>query len=167
MMGKTHKTIGIITGLAFSIYGVLSGNSLYTLALVTAPLGAMLPDIDHNSTKLGRARKAIFGLIEKAVLLSIVIAFLLFIMIGFSQGLIFIYMVKAIFIIIPIIVCVICSQSEWARKKFKFFIKHRGIMHTLIVPLTILIGAKMNSYQVMNILLLGLAAGYLSHLVAD
>ena len=50
MMGKTHKTIGIITGLAFSIYGVLSGNSLYTLALVTAPLGAMLPDIDHNST---------------------------------------------------------------------------------------------------------------------
>ena len=45
MMGKTHKTIGIITGLAFSIYGVLSGNSLYTLALVTAPLGAMLPDI--------------------------------------------------------------------------------------------------------------------------
>ena len=40
-------------------------------------------------------------------------------------------------------------------------------MHTLIVPLTILIGAKVNSYQVMNILLLGLAAGYLSHLVAD
>lgn len=167
MMGKTHKTIGIVTGAAFSVYGALSGNPLYTLALATAPIGAMIPDIDHNSTTLGRKRKFVFGLVEKLISLGVGITFLFFIIIGLIKGLMFIYVIKALIVLLPFIIATICSRCEWIRKKSRFLTKHRGIMHTLIMPLVIVIGAKMIPYKAISILLLGLAAGYLSHLAAD
>jgi len=60
MTGKTHKFIGIVVGGAAAYYGVTAlHDPVHLFYLVAVPVGAMLPDIDHDNSKLGRSRKNI------------------------------------------------------------------------------------------------------------
>lgn len=166
MTGKTHKAIGIATGVAFTLYGVGSGDATYALAMLTAPFGAMLPDIDHDRSKLGSQRKEIFDNIEKAITVGVIGTIIATVVYGLTvHNLLFILRLAPLILIIG--GCSIIGNSPKFKKKSKFFRKHRGIMHTLVVPIAIYLCTFVLDVRLLDPLFEGLALGYLSHLVAD
>lgn len=76
MTGKTHKAIGVATGVALVIYSIRTSNMMYALGLATAPFGAMLPDIDHDRSKLGAVRKRVTEVIHVAAIIVLVLSVL-------------------------------------------------------------------------------------------
>lgn len=166
MTGKTHKAIGVATGVAFTLYGVGSGDAMYALAMLTAPFGAMLPDIDHDRSKLGSQRKEIFDNIEKLITIGIIGTIVTTIVYGLAtHNPLFILKLAPLVLIIG--GCSIIGNSPKFKKRYKFLTKHRGIMHTLAVPLAVYLCTFIFDTPFIDPMLYGLSLGYLSHLIAD
>lgn len=165
MQGSTHKTIGFAAGAGIVTYAVLTGHPLMSLGMITAPIGAMLPDIDHHNSKLGRTKDKVFKFVKYISRIVLIISSVLLVL-SFFLGLFravgtICLSIKGVCILINI------ALSERLAKKFPFLTKHRGIMHTLLFPFIILVLSSISSYDVTKALVFGLATGYLSHLYAD
>lgn len=165
MQGSTHKTIGFAAGAGIVTYAVLTGHPLMSLGMITAPIGAMLPDIDHHNSKLGRTKDKVFKFVKYISRIALIISSVLLVL-SFFLGLFravgtICLSIKGVCILINI------ALSERLAKKFPFLTKHRGIMHTLLFPFIILVMSSISSYDVTKALVFGLAIGYLSHLYAD
>jgi len=165
MTGKSHKAIGTAAGAAIAIYGIRQGDYVFALALVTAPLAAMLPDIDHGSARMGKLRKLIANIAVTMAAVAIVIAawlhgrlilenYATLLMIGLG-------------VVIPTFFLFKLSQTRWVRDTWGFVTKHRGIMHTLIIPICAAIATIYIRDRYFLILLYGFLAGYVSHILAD
>ncbi len=167
MMGSTHKVIGLITGIAIAVMGVIYNEYIMLSMLFTVPIGAMLPDIDHNNSKLGKTRKKVVtglcGIIIVVILVYIGLG-VYFLLVEQRQGIItptsLIIGILALFVIV-------LPHTEFGSKYIKFFTKHRGIMHTLAVPGILIYLVYSVTVSEIRVILLGFAIGYLTHLVAD
>jgi len=167
MTGKTHKAVGLCVGIAFTYWGIKTyGDPMFAISTVASTVGAMLPDIDHDNSKIGSERKivvaaaskilsALFGLVVIAICARLAIS-----------GLYMQLMIMMLLIILPILLLSILASVPFIRKKLKFLVKHRGIMHTLVAPLLLYLGFRMITNNT-RFILLAMAAGYLSHLILD
>lgn len=167
MTGKSHFAIGVATGAACTLYSVGTGNPIYALAMVTAPLGAMLPDIDHDRSKIGRVRNKTTNIIAKTIKIASIIFLLSFIIYGYFTNQLIQTLFQSVIVIGPVTICSLIANSSKFKEKTKFLTKHRGIMHTLVPPVGILFGALTLKIEMVQALLFGIAFGYLSHLLAD
>ena len=173
MMGVQHKLVGIGFGVATAIYVSeqlgLPGPAV--VSLCTSTIGCMLPDIDHDMSKIGRKRKMITSLGSKAttgivvggmVLITIMIAS---VMIGMAN-----YGIDVATLGVGLVgLFGFALFRQWAKNSstFKWMAHHRGLMHTLIPPAFILIAAYATSFPFWKYSLIGLFVGYCSHLLAD
>lgn len=172
MNGAQHKVVGIGFGIATCM--VLSKHGMAmegTLAGIASVAGSLLPDIDHDRTKIGRKRKAVIsitGIVAKIVLYATVIisAVLLFLII--KQGMDF-GVNPAILVggIVGVFLILFLQKTICNSKTFQWSAKHRGIMHTLLPPAAILAIALSTEAPVIRCLAFGIFMGYLSHLFAD
>lgn len=164
MTGKTHKAIGVAAGVAFSIYGIRHGNVAAVLGMVAAPMAAMLPDIDHGGSRIGKTRKMVANLVVAAAIVAIVIAAWIYSSyIDSYRTLILTLLIVAI----PIALLFGISQTKFGRRNIAFATKHRGIMHTLLLPFVMFFAVGFINEIYFRILVLGATLGYLSHILAD
>lgn len=173
MNGKQHKAVGIAFG-AIATYVVLEKFNAGGSAIVipfTSALGAMLPDIDHDRTKLGRKRNAFFTMSAKIINTILIVGFILCAVIGvltmkqiidFGINLGGLVLVMALVIAFFVVRKIITSS-----KTFKWAVKHRGLMHTLLMPVIIGLGMYFCPPPILRCCLFGLEVGYLSHLLVD
>ena len=165
MQGKTHKAVGFMTGAAIVTYAVSVNSPLMCFGMITAPIGAMLPDIDHHNSKLGRTKDTVFNVIDKICKVVCIVALLVTIAAVFTPARAAICPISAAaFGVSGVIVFVLSDKFS---KTFPFLTKHRGIMHTLVLPIILLVLCAMSNNPVTKSLVFGLAAGYLSHLYTD
>ena len=168
MNGKTHKAIGVATGVAVAVVGFTAGSELAPLALVTAPFGAMLPDIDHDMTAMGRKRKKVTDTLKVIVPIAIIALLALIGAEYYSSRDLAGSITKAAFVLIPVLVLGILSKIPVVRNQWKWATKHRGFMHTLAIPIVLIVLLiKGFDNSTLQWLVVGLTAGYLSHLFAD
>jgi len=168
MTGKSHKAIGVATGVAFAIYGIRHGEPALMLALVSAPLAAMLPDIDHSGSKIGQLRKQFANT-------AIVVAGLMLLGAAWYYGQQInnytTLIAVALGVALPTIALFFLSQTKWFRRGLHFATKHRGAMHTLLIPICMFAAStfigQQYGQQYFLFLLYGCVAGYVSHLLAD
>lgn len=172
MTGAQHKVVGIGFGIAGSYAAVtLTGDTTGATMLLGAVIGCMLPDIDHDRTKIGRVRKGFTDLLHNAfnvviyggVALGCLIVLLSYL--GFNK-----YGVDVTKIIIGVggilafaLVRKVLSQSDTV----KWATKHRGFMHTIIVPVLLYLLSISSAYPLWKYPILGCSLGYCSHLFAD
>ncbi|MBQ2885848.1 MAG: metal-dependent hydrolase [Alphaproteobacteria bacterium] len=164
MNGSTHKAIGVATGVSLVLYGATNSIPMLAIGMVTAPFGAMLPDIDHHNSKLGRTKDNIFKLIKRssvAMMLAAVLILVLGVVIFNTELL----KLGLVVLIMSAIVAIVLSDG-FARK-FPFLTKHRGIMHTFVVPAFLVLMCFGKNLGIISCAITGLAAGYVSHLLAD
>lgn len=172
MNGAQHKVVGIGFGLA-AAYTVVVGKNDPTGALIaaTSVIGCMLPDIDHDKTKIGRKRKFVTELTTKmlntvivgGIILGSVAAFLIFKgFVDFGVNL-----TELAIAVGGLIVIAILKKIVGDSKVFKWATKHRGLMHTLAVPIALFLAMRSSDYPVYHYGIAGLLIGYISHLFAD
>lgn len=172
MMGVQHKVVGIGAGVAGAILIVNGqGEQLGSLVAFTSVIGAMLPDIDHDRTKIGRKRKFITNLSGNAltILASAASIILILAIAGMVSG------VLAAGINwdrlgtgAAIIMCVDIARKRIANSKnFKWMTKHRGLMHTLVPMIGIYLLMTVTPNKIWYYSLFGILIGYGSHLFAD
>ncbi|MCL2378054.1 MAG: metal-dependent hydrolase [Defluviitaleaceae bacterium] len=165
MTGKSHKAIGTAVGAAIAIYGARQGEYVFALALVTAPLAAMLPDIDHGSARIGKLRRLVANIIVTAAAIAVVVAAWIhgrFILENYTN-----LLMIGIGVIIPTFFLFKLSQTKWVRDTWGFVTKHRGVMHTLIIPICALAATMYIRDRYFLILTYGFLAGYVSHILGD
>lgn len=168
MMGKTHKAIGLATGVAVTLYGIKNfGEPLFALASLTASLGAILPDIDHNSSNLGKKRKKVVSFTSAMIKVASIVSV-------FAIGLICVLnedykslSILLLSVLLAALFIVFMSMSKTGAKLKKFSTKHRGIMHTLLVPALLTIPLFFVKEYYITAPIVGLIGGYVSHLAAD
>ena len=165
MTGRSHKAIGVAVGAAFTIYGIRSGHPEAALALVSAPLAAMLPDIDHSGSKIGQFRK-------KAVNMAVTVTGIALVAAAWYYSAYIIENYRTLLtmllgVIAPIGILLFLSQTKWVKNSIRFATKHRGIMHTLLIPAVLLFAAQFAAGVYFMILVYGFVAGYISHIFAD
>lgn len=161
MSGDVHFGVGVYTGVLLVVVGLLLGNPMWLIALVLTPMGAMLPDIDHNSTKLGRRRKVI---VHSVVLVGIGGSVLFAMSAVRVSG----QMIPLALVVVVCFACYSLSTSKWFKKHIKFYTKHRGIMHTLVVPIALLIiSIYYAKSEVLKCSCFAVSVGYISHLFGD
>ena len=172
MTGAQHKIVGIGWGLAGAYYATKNMGTPWGLLIAPmSALGCWLPDIDHNQTKLGRKRKMLTSVSSKLAN-TIVYGGVLFgglfaglVAMGFADfGVDMSKLGVAIgglllFIFIRKVVCN-SSTYQWA-------VRHRGIMHTLLMPALLLYSIGLTKSPVYMYTMIGLSVGYISHLFAD
>ena len=172
MTGVQHKIVGTgfgIAGAYITTVGLGDPNGIVVLA--TAIAGSMLPDIDHDMTKIGRKRKVLTdlttGMANLVVYGGIIvgsIAALLLIMGFVNFG---INPTMLIIGVVGLIAVAIMKKFIGNSKTFKWATRHRGLMHTLVVPAMILLLSGASSFPLYHYGLFGLFIGYISHLFAD
>ena len=170
MNGKTHKFIGIVAGGAAAYYGVAAQSEpMHMFYLIAVPIGAMMADIDHDNSKLGRSRKNIMTAVS-SLFGSLAIVAVSFFLIdaytdqnkNFTQAILTVCMVA-----IPFLLLAFLSKLKFVKENMKFMVKHRGLMHTLIIPACMFAATYFISEPTFKILVSGLTIGYATHLLAD
>lgn len=168
MTGKSHFALGCATAGAIAYLGMQSGSVDQVAMCLTIPFGAMLPDIDHDMTKLGRKREWIITWMKRifyAVCALYVLDMMYTVLVEKKD--ITTVLVGGLVSYGPIILAVVLTQNPIFRNKTKFFRKHRGIMHTLFPIVCLVIGAYLLKGGFMSVLLIGVSIGYATHLIAD
>lgn len=172
MNGVQHKTVGIGFGIAGAYVVMVGGNEpMGAIIAATSVIGCMLPDIDHDKTKIGRKRKwftetattVVNVVIFAGIMLSLIAGFLVFK--GFVD-----FGVSPIMLLIcagGLALTAVVKKVIGDSKLFKWATKHRGFMHTLIVPVFIYIGMMASDYPAYHYGMMGIFVGYISHLFAD
>lgn len=170
MNGKTHKFIGIIAGGAAAYYGVAVQNEpMHMFYVIAVPIGAMLADIDHDNSKLGKSRKNIMTALS-SLFGSLAIVAVTFFLIdaytdkdkSFLQAILTVCMVA-----LPFFLLTALSKIKFIKEHLRFMVKHRGLMHTLILPGFLFAATYFISEPTFKILITGLTIGYITHLLAD
>jgi membrane-bound metal-dependent hydrolase YbcI (DUF457 family) len=172
MMGVQHKCVGVGFGIATALYATQGlGDPVGIWALATATVGCMLPDIDHDNSKIGRKRKVVTNLSSNA-LTGIVIGGIVVV-----AGIIALTAVGMINTGINgnmlllglgcLIAFVVMRKFIANSNTFKWMTHHRGLMHTIIPPIILFMLCCVSSYSVWRWTFIGLLVGYLSHLLAD
>lgn len=168
MMGSTHRMVGIVTGIALAVCGIFMRDYLMVIMPFVVPVGAMLPDIDHNSSKLGRERKKVVRICKIVVMLGTVLwdAYNIYRLLHVGDNAL--VLLVSILISGLLLLIGLAISSDWGQKKFKFFIKHRGIMHTLLVPsICLFLPTFVVTETVLRLVLVGIGFGYITHLLGD
>ena len=172
MMGVQHKLVGVGVGVAGAYLVVAGkGEELGAIMAFTSTIGCMLPDIDHDNSKIGRKRKFITSLSDKA--LTALVAVAVIVAVAIIGGVVFGFIndgvrLGAVLSTALLIVAIGLMRKMLSNSKaVKWMTKHRGIMHTLIpvaaiVSLTLITPMRFWFYSC-----IGLALGYVSHLFAD
>ena len=170
MNGKQHKLTGVALATGVAACVLMKEQSYATQGMLMAmsiPFGAMLPDIDHNHSKLGAQRKAAVDTVS---------------FIGKIVGSIFyVYYVGSTFMKSPnkayiiLAITAVIFLSLWLISKvgpindiLHFTLKHRGLMHTLIPPIGMWALMKYtNPVQAIMLITKGLILGHIVHLIGD
>ena len=167
MSGKVHKMIGVAVGVAVTLYGIGNGRPIFALGIIGAPFGAMLPDIDHDRSRIGSMRKKLLTGTKWWIFAVSVLLLILFAVTETWEKIWSDSLLQVLIAALLLFMALIIANTPGIKKKMKFFTKHRGIMHTLIVPvLLVWLGIILKS-EIAYVLLLSCALGYLSHLLSD
>lgn len=172
MTGVQHKVVGIGFGVAAAYVltvGYHDPNGV--LAAAASTVGCMLPDIDHDRTKIGRKRQFFTNMATTAanIILSVIVIAGVVLTALVVKGFLDVGVEPKILLgasIAAVIVFVI-KKVIGDSKLFKWATKHRGLMHTLVVPAIILFGTRASDYWIYKYVMFGLFIGYMSHLFAD
>lgn len=168
MTGKTHKFIGLVAGGAVAYYGIAVLNEpLYIVAAFSSAIGAMIPDIDHNNSSIGSKRKKIFNFLSVIIGLVILCTAMLFLIFASLNDTLWSSVVTLALILLPFGVLTALTKIEFVQRNIKFIVKHRGFMHTLILPACMVAALFVIKEPVFAILLQGLLIGFVSHLFMD
>ena len=169
MHGYQHKRMGIAAGVGVAAYCLMSGNAPETLmaSAITIPFGAMLPDIDSDTSALGRSRKAVTTTSSRILKIGLLAAVVLTTFNVYSTS----GVLKAIlnlfyFGIGAFLICMI-QRNKHIKKLLGFITMHRGIMHTLMPAIAIIGATLWVENQVLVYAMYGVAAGTIVHLIGD
>lgn len=173
MMGVQHKAVGIGFGIATALYVAegLGEPAPAMLSLAASTVGCMLPDIDHDMSKIGRKRKFVTNMLSKLTNTAIlgIVAIAAVILIAFSIGMVQVG-IDITMVLIALgggVMFMGLRGYLMNNKTVKWLTKHRGFMHTLILPILIFIMAGASSFVYWRFTFVGLGVGYVSHLLAD
>lgn len=172
MNGAQHKIVGIGFGIgAFLVLNDMGMSLEGAVTAFTSVAGSLLPDIDHDKTYVGRKRKFITTLTAKTLTvllygICIVSAVLLFLIVkqGMDFGVNPMFLVGGI---AGVFILMFLQRTICNSKSFKWAAKHRGLMHTLLVPIAIFMVGYSTAAPLIRYTSFGIFVGYLSHLVAD
>lgn len=172
MNGVQHKIVGTGFGIAAASITFSVTKDPTAIAILPASMvGCMLPDMDHNATKLGRKRKVVTTLSNGAINLliygGIIVAGVLAILLvkgGMDYG-----------FDLPSLLIAMCGLALFGliRKKirgssgYKWATRHRGLMHTNVIPVLLFIGMRVIGAPLYKNVIMGVMIGYVSHLFAD
>lgn len=172
MTGVQHKIVGTGFGIAAATVAVVGmGEPMGALVVGTSIIGSMLPDIDHDKTKIGRKRKVLTTvgtslaniIIFGGIILGLVAALLIFK--GFVD---FGVSITNIAIVVGGLIFVAIAKTLIGRSKtWQWATRHRGMMHTLVVPALLFVALRASDAPIYKWSMLGLLVGYISHLFAD
>jgi membrane-bound metal-dependent hydrolase YbcI (DUF457 family) len=165
MHGFQHKRMGMAAGAGVIIFTIITPNSPPELIMsaITLPMGAMLPDIDHDMSKIGRTRKQAFTLIRWLAVLGIA-AFIVF---SYMSGGMWNALLNLGYVGGMSLLVFVVNRNKHVKKQLGFITKHRGIMHTLVPPAFILGTTLWTSNPYFLFGIYGLVAGYIVHLLGD
>jgi len=168
MTGKTHKFIGIVAGGAAAYHGITAfGEPAYMFFIIAVPVGAMIADIDHDNSKLGRSRKNIMAAISTLFASLAIVAISFFLVDAYTKDNLTPAILTVLMIAVPFLLLVSLSKTKFAKNNLKFIVKHRGLMHTLILPLALFAATYFIEEKTFKILITGLTIGYATHILAD
>lgn len=172
MTGAQHKIVGIGWGIAGAYLATTTMDTGWGLLIAPmSAIGCWLPDMDHDKTKLGRKRKVLTtvstGMANLLVYggIAACVIFVGLVALGFADfgvdmthlGIMLAGLVGVVFL-----KKVVCNSDT-----FKWATKHRGLMHTLVVPALLLYSIGLSESPLYKYSVMGLAVGYISHLFAD
>lgn len=173
MMGVQHKTVGIGFGIATAMYiaEVMEQPAPGIIALGACVVGSMVPDIDHDRTKIGSKRKVVTDIASKLTTTAIIV---IIVVLGILITAVSIGLIKSNLNLTELTLAFVLAIGFFIIRKlvtnsntFKWMTKHRGLMHTLIPPAILFIAADASSFIYWNTFFAGACIGYLSHLLAD
>lgn len=173
MMGTQHKMVGVGFGLASALYIAEAMNQPgpAIIALATSTVGCMLPDIDHDMTKIGRKRKVITkltsGMLTTLVVVGIVLIAAIVVAITIGMMSANTNMTTLLVGLCGIVGFGILYKILRNTDTVKWMCHHRGFMHTLMPLLLIVIMMFASDMDYWFYGWLGLGIGYASHLLAD
>lgn len=172
MNGSQHKIVGIGFGIAASYACLKTGNDAWSVMCVPMSMvGCMLPDIDHDMTKIGRKRKLATTVTNTGLTIMCVLGLAAIGFIAVSTTLqLTNYKTNwmQLAIMAGCIIGFLVLRSILSNNKtIKWMTKHRGLMHTLVMPALLFIAMKSTNVPIMYSALLGTLIGYCSHLIAD
>lgn len=164
MHGVQHKRMGVAAGIGVLAFTLLS-NAPPELAIVTvtAPMGAMFPDIDHDRSKLGQTRKKITTLAKVCIELGIAA----YLFISYTSGGMKALILNALYVGGGALLIFMVERNKVVRKQLGFITKHRGIMHTLVPPLAMMGTTFWTNSSYYLYAMVGLALGDVIHLLGD
>lgn len=174
MLGVHHKLIGCGWGVALSIF--LGYKKIpYSEALlagIASVIGSMSPDVDHDATKAGRTRKTFIKILKILFNITTIGGLIISALYFLGEKFKIIPHLRSNKVLIYIVMVLIGSQLIATLVKynsvFKWAIKHRGIMHTLIIPTLCWVESQIiKNNSTVNMILLGWSFGYCSHIFAD
>lgn len=172
MNGVQHKVVGTGAGIAVA-YILVAGMNEPVGALVvgTSIVGCMLPDIDHDKTKIGRKRKFVTELSSKVINTLIYGGIVLGVITTLALAYGFVNFgldpVRMMIGVAGLIAVAIAKKIIMNSKTVRWAAKHRGLMHTLVVPILLYVLMGMSDFSVWHYGVMGLLIGYCSHLFAD
>jgi len=168
MTGKTHKLIGIVAGGAAAYYGMTAlQDPLHMFYIIAVPVGAMIADIDHDNSKLGRSRKAIMTAVSTLFASLAIVAVSFFLVDAYTNDRLMPAIGTVLLIALPFLILSSLSKTKFIQNNLKFMVKHRGLMHTLIMPVFLYAATYFIKEPTFRILIIGLTIGYITHLLAD
>ena len=173
MMGTQHKVVGIGFGIATALYVAegLGEPAPAMLSMAAATVGCMLPDIDHDRSRIGRKRKFVTNLLGKLTKagISVLLVVTVLLMILLYMGLLSINLDMSTLVLSlgGLLGVVLFTRVAQNSENIKWLTKHRGLMHTLIPPALILFASSASINAYWRYTFLGLGIGYLSHILAD
>lgn len=172
MTGVQHKIVGAGFGAA-AAYVMIAGydNPNGVLVLGASIVGSMLPDIDHDRTKIGRKRAFLTNLatnVANTVIFIAIVAGMIaaalvvkgFVDFGVHPGILLAVSGGGVIIFV-------LKKVVGDSKIFKWATKHRGLMHTNVVPALLAVALTASEYWLYRYAVMGLLVGYVSHLFAD
>lgn len=173
MMGTQHKVVGIGFGIATALYVAegLGEPAPAMLSMAMATFGCMLPDIDHDRSKIGRKRKFVTNLLgnltKASISVLLVVTVLLIVLLYMGLVSINLDMSTLCISLGGLLGVIMFTRVAQKSEHVKWLTKHRGLMHTLIPPALILVASNASANVYWRFTFLGLGIGYLSHLLAD
>ena len=167
MTGKTHKFIGMAAGAAIAYASVAGGDTAGLFYLIACPVGAMIPDIDHDGSKLGRSRKNIMAVVSTLFSSFALVAAAFFLVDAHQRSRLIPAVATVLLVLVPFGLLISLSKIKAVKKNLKFMLKHRGLMHTLILPACMFGATFLITEPTFRVLLTGVNVGYISHILAD
>lgn len=173
MMGAQHKVVGIGFGVATAIYMAeyLQRPGPAMVALGGSVIGCMLPDIDHDRSKIGSKRKVVTNIASRVTTTIVVVGIIVCaaLIFAISYGLVNSNINPATLLtgLVGLIAFMLARAFLSKSEAVKWMTHHRGLMHTLVPPALIFMLSMSSDFSYWQGFFIGMTIGYLSHLLAD